>query len=506
MRNENTKELSREKKLRLNSILSLVNQVVIIIHGLILPRLYISNYGSSTYGLISSITQFLAVISLMELGIGAVVQSALYKPLAENNYLEISKIIKSAERFFTKIGIVFLFYTFILSIIYPVFINKDFGWLFEASLVLIISLSSLSEYMFGITYRLLVIADQRAYISNSLQFFCYFINIILCASLIRLGYSIQIVKLVSVTIFMIKPIILMKYVRNKYNIDTSIEYTEEPIKQKWNGVAQHLAYYITQQTDVLILTIFSTLGNVAIYSVYSIVTNGISVLIYSLNNGTQALLGNMLAKNEQIQLNKFFSSMEWIIHNVVVFLYTCVAMLIVPFVMVYTQGVNDINYYQPVFAAFITASSAIYCIRLPYNMMVLAAGHYKQTQNSSIIEMCLNVSVTLVLVNKYGLVGAAIGTLVALTYRTVYLAYYLSKNIINHKFSIFIKRVFEDIILTILIVISTSSFRLEVYSYLGWLELAVKVAIIAIFEMVIFNYLFERKKTMATIHKVIKRA
>jgi O-antigen/teichoic acid export membrane protein len=297
----------------------------------------------------------------------------------------------------------------------------------------------------------------------------------------------------------------MKYVRNKYNIDKNIEYTEEPIKQKWNGVAQHLAYYITQQTDVLILTIFSTLGNVAIYSVYYIVTNGISVLIYSLNNGTQALLGNMLAKNEHIKLNKFYNSMEWIIHNVVVFLYSCVAMLIVPFVMVYTQGVNDINYYQPVFAAFITASSAIYCIRLPYNMMVLAAGHYKQTQNSSIIEMCLNVGLTLVLVNKYGLVGAAIGTLVALTYRTVYLAYYLSKNIINHKFSIFIKRLIEDIILTILIIISTSYFRLEVYSYLGWFLLAVKVAIIAILEMVIFNYLFERKKTMAAIHKVIKR-
>ena len=92
--------MSREKKLRINSILSLINQIVVIVHGLIIPRLFISCYGSTVYGLISSITQFLSVISLMELGMGAVVQSALYAPLANKDNEKISCIIKSSESFF----------------------------------------------------------------------------------------------------------------------------------------------------------------------------------------------------------------------------------------------------------------------------------------------------------------------------------------------------------------------------------------------------------------------
>ena len=62
--------------------------------------------------------------------------------------------------------------------------------------------------------------------------------------------------------------------------------------------------------------------------------------------------------------------------------------------------------------------------------MVLAAGHYKQTQWSAIIEAAVNIAVSVVLVFKFGLTGVAIGTLAAMVYRTAYLARYLSRNII----------------------------------------------------------------------------
>ena len=115
--------MSREKKLRINSILSLINQIVVIVHGLIIPRLFISCYGSTVYGLISSITQFLSVISLMELGMGAVVQSALYAPLANKDNEKISCIIKSSESFFSWIGKGLICYTVLLMIVYPILVN-----------------------------------------------------------------------------------------------------------------------------------------------------------------------------------------------------------------------------------------------------------------------------------------------------------------------------------------------------------------------------------------------
>ena len=57
-------------------------------------------FGSEVNGLVNSIAQFLGVISFLELGVGAVVQFALYKPLAEKNQEDVSKIISSANKGF----------------------------------------------------------------------------------------------------------------------------------------------------------------------------------------------------------------------------------------------------------------------------------------------------------------------------------------------------------------------------------------------------------------------
>ena len=82
----------RKKKLFLNTIFSLTYQIVTVVCGLILPRLFLQTYGSQTNGLVSSISQFLGIISFVELGIGAVVQSALYKPLADSDSDKINSI------------------------------------------------------------------------------------------------------------------------------------------------------------------------------------------------------------------------------------------------------------------------------------------------------------------------------------------------------------------------------------------------------------------------------
>ena len=111
--------MTREKKLALNSISSLAYQVITIVCGFILPRFFLSYYGSAVNGLVSSITQFLGFISLAECGVGAVVQSTLYKPLAERDMVSVSKIVISAERFFKKIAYLLAGYTVMLMLVYP---------------------------------------------------------------------------------------------------------------------------------------------------------------------------------------------------------------------------------------------------------------------------------------------------------------------------------------------------------------------------------------------------
>ena len=111
--------MTRKKKLLYNTIVSLAYQLITLVCGFILPRFFLSCYGSAVNGLVSSITQFLGFVALAECGVGAVVQSTLYKPLADKDNAEVSRIMKSSQRFFRRIAIILIIYTAFLMVFYP---------------------------------------------------------------------------------------------------------------------------------------------------------------------------------------------------------------------------------------------------------------------------------------------------------------------------------------------------------------------------------------------------
>lgn len=492
----------REKRLFYNTISSLVFQVTTIICGFILPRLILNAFGSEVNGLVNSITQFLGVISFLELGVGAVVQSALYKPLAEKNQEDVSKIISSANKFFTRLGQILLIYVIALVIFYPQFAGKNFGFIYTASLIVTISISSFAQYFFGIVNRLLLTADQRGYIQYNAQTLAVVCNTAACFILIRVGCSIQIVKLTTSLIYLLQPFLIYLYVRHHYSIDSKIKYIKEPIPQKWNGIAQHVAAVILDGTDTIVLTLFATLSDVSIYSVYFLVVKGVKQLFMSMTNGITSLIGELWAKQEIKELNKTFSWTEWVIHTGTTFVFGLTAILIVPFVRVYTLGIHDANYIQPLFAALIVAANAGHCLRLPYNIIILAAGHYKQTQNNYIIAAILNIVVSVVTVKAWGLIGVAIGTLVAMGYQTVWMAVYDSRNLIKWPLRNFAKQIFVDGLTVIIGFFATRMIVMPEATYIEWVFLAVKTAIIWIVIVGVLNMVFYRDKMQSMIHKI----
>lgn len=482
--------MTRKQKLRLNTAMSLLNQVVSIVCGFILPRYILLYFGSDVNGLVSSVSQLLGLISLCELGVGAVVQSALYKPLAEGNLLSTSKIMISARKFFDKVGIILAVYVLILAGCFPFSQLEKFDFLSTACLIGAMSISYFAQYFFGVREQILLKADQKSYIGLFLQIITLILNTVISIIIIKLGASIQIVKLSASLIFLIRPIGLAIYVKRHYKLDYSIKLTEEPIKQKWNGLAQHFATVVLGSTDTIVLTFFSTLANVSIYNVYYLVIGGVKSLVVSLTGGIEAYIGNMLAKNESEELNKAFSLAEWALHTIVTWVFTMTGLLILPFITIYTAGVTDADYYAPAFAITLTVATASYCIRLPYSVIVLAAGHYKQTQWSAIIEMAINIVVSIALVFPFGLVGVAIGTLVSMTYRTVYYAFYLRRNILNRKLSHFVKHIVIDLISVGSMIGACFWIKIGELTYLSWLIMALEVGGLCLAISVLVNVIF----------------
>ena len=494
----------RGKRTIINVICSIFLQIVTIICGFIIPRLILEMYGSATNGLINSISQFLAYIMLFESGFGNVMKSMLYKPIAENNKKEIENILYSSQKFFNKIGIVFAIYVFILTIVYPLVVNTEFNSVYSISLIIILAISTFAESFLSITYIIFLQAKQESYIISSLHTISIILNAVITIILIKAGANIQIVKFTTALIFLIRPFIIKKYAEKKYGINLKNENKGYNIKQKWDGLAHHIAYSIHRNTDIIILTVFSNLKEVSVYSVYMLVLTSISNFITSLNGGIDAYFGNLIANNEKKLLNKQFEIYELIFHTISTIVYTCTLILIIPFISIYTFGIRDVNYIRPEFAVIAVIAEFLYAFRSPYNLIVFTAGHFKETKKGAWIEAITNIVISVILVWKFGLVGVAIGTLVAMTIRTIEIIYYSSKYILKRNVrKPFIRFVLIAVQMIIIILICNKIIDFNIInSYSEWIITAIKVVLISTIIIVPLNCIIYKQNTKDLINLV----
>lgn len=489
----------------LNTVVSLLMQITTVICGFILPQLMLEHYGSNANGLVQSISQFLSIITFMELGVGQVIQTSLYRPLAEGDHVQISKVLRSGTIYFHKIVCAFLAYVVVLSVVFPHIVKNQYDWLYIAMLIGAMSVSAFSQYGFALIDKILLSADQKGYIQYTVHIAATIANTAIAVVLIRRECPIQLVKAGSAAVFLLSPLVIRWYINKNYQIDRKIKYDEEPVKQKWNGVAQHISTVVLEGTDNIVLTLFSTLSNVSVYSVYIMVISGIRQFYTAATAGIQSMVGALWAKRETEKLNNTFAAVEVILHYVVVFLFSCIGILIVPFVRVYTNGLVDANYIQPAFAAVITLAYAIRCLRTPYNIMILAGGHYKQTQKCHIWAAALNLSISILAVSLWGLVGIAIGTLAAMAYQTLWMMAYNSRNLLCWPFRKIAKQLAADALTAAAIMIATYWLELQTVSYWGWLCLAVPVALIALGITVGSAFLFFRKELIVLIRSLTRK-
>lgn len=495
---------NRQGRVKKSIITTLSLQLTTLVCGLIVPRFLLNTYGSEAYGATTSISQFLSYITLLEGGIGGVARSSLYKPLAENNVQKISAIVYELKHFFNIIAIISIGYAFILACSFKRISHiVCFDWFGSFLLVIAIALSVFGEYFIGIAYSALIQADQRIYILNVLSIITTILNTLMVVILIKVGSGLIFVKLVSSFVFLIKPTIMRIYVERHYGLVNCVERDKKSLEQRWTGLGHHLAYYIHTNTDVAVLTFLVNLETVSVYSVYNMITSNIQKIISALCSGMEPLFGDMIAKKESKELIETFSVYETMTSMACSIFFSTVYVMIIPFIHLYTYGINDINYIQPFFAVLITSAFVLDCLRHPYQSVITAAGHFKQTRFGAYGEAVINIFLSIVLVREFGLIGVAIGTIVAVGFRFLYSVVYLSHNIMFRKRSVFYKRFIVNIscILIIYLGCNYAVHLIIIDNYLTWILCAACVFAVSLIVTFIINGLFYKSfvKTILSI-------
>lgn len=416
------------KKSALNILTGIFYQLVTMIFGFIVPRLFLLKYGSEVNGLISSTNQLLAYLTLFEAGVGSATIQALYGLVGKRDFDGINGVMAATGRYYNKTGLLYLLGTTVLSLCYPMFLSTSIPYITISSIVFFSGIAgTISFFTFGKS-ALLLNAENKLYIINLVNILIAILSGILRIYLIHLSVDILLLQFIYVVLAIMQAAIYWFYYRKHYRwLNFGVPPNNKAISQKNAALLHQLSSLVSFNTDMLLITFFLGLKSVSVYAVYGLVFNSVGALISNIYSGFRSKLGQIYNTDHQ-RFKSIYKIFE-IAYISISFAIQCTAYaMVLPFIRLYTAGVNDINYSDPFLPILFVLLQLLVAARLPIFDTAYFAGHIRATQWHTVAEAVINLFFSLLLVKPFGMYGVLLGTAIALIVRSGLMFFFISKN------------------------------------------------------------------------------
>lgn len=495
------------KSASINMIMSIVTRVISLLAGLIVQRYLLLVYGSTLNGLTTSINQAMAYLVLLEAGLGTASVQALYNPLSVKDWGKISGILTATGEEYKKVSAVFFCFLMGISIIIPLAVSGEVEFATAGLLTLITGGSYVVSYVMGGKYKVLLDADRRIYVLYALDSISIIISCILRVWALKAGIGIILVQLINLGCIAMKNIGYTLYVRIKYN---KVNYKYKPdfraIGKRWNVLIHSIAGIVVNNTDIIILTLFASLKTVSIYGIYNMVFGQLSSIIQTtFMQAPQSSFGSLFYADKE-KFKNCYEFYEFLLSLVLFEICSISLVMVLPFVELYTNGVEDVNYidrFLPILFTFVLLMNQI---RIPALITINVAGHFKETQRGAIIEAIINITVSLTLFffTSLGIYGLLLGTVCSYIFRTTDVIIYTYKHLVDLSIWTFVKN-YTINFTAMLLVYYFFYYLIPIHanSVLEWILQAIVVSFVIIVIFSILNFIFNREKTFG-IYSLIK--
>ena len=435
-----------------NIFFGIVSQIITVIMGLILPQMIVEQYGSGVNGLLSSVSQIFVYLALFEAGVGTATMQALYKPIAEEDGDGINRILSATHSYFKKTGIIYGAVLAASAIIYPLFVEKTLPYSSIALIIIFAGAGSILNYFFYGKYRILLEASGYSYFVNGIVTMSYLIVNIIKIVLISSGSSILNVQFMQFLFYGLQMVGICIFTKKKYRwINVHEKEDFEAISQKSSVLVHQISSLVFSNTDILILTFFG-FEIVSVYTMYNYLFSTVMTLILTVVASIIYVLGKIFFENREKYLvyHDMFELLYLTIGSIIFsVLYVCA----IPFMRLYTEGFTDANYIDYKLPILFFTMQLLNILRGPCNNLINIAGHFLKTKNRAMIEMVINIVVSLVCVKWLGIYGVLIGTISALLYRTNDIIIYANRKILNRSARGTYKRCLINVVCSILVIV-----------------------------------------------------
>lgn len=497
-----------------NTVFTAAYQLTAMLMGFVTPRLMMLYYGSQVNGLIVSVTEFLTYFRLVEAGLASAAVFSLYKPLADGDHDATSAIVTAARQYYNIAGYIFVGITVAFSIIYPLFVPVDtMDNLSVTLLIIAMGISGSLEFFTLSRYRVLLTADQRTYMISLASMSSLLLSTGLIVVLSYLRVNIIVVRLAASLTIVLRSMILSAYVKKQYPHINPFhpKPNKGALSRRWDAMYQQFTTAFHQGAGVMLTTVITRdTAMVSVYGTYHMVTIGLWGILKMTTTGIYSSFGNLLVSGQEKKFQTAYRDFEYLYLAITTILFSCAAVLIVSFVVLYTHNINDANYYMPIIGLLIVLETITDHAKMPMDLMITASGKFKETRHHCTAQLVtaallglglgllgLQTSVTM------AVCGILCGIILSNILRAVLQLWFVPKHITHlpWKKTLFrmLRMVLEVVVIALPFIVI---FPLDVRRFFTWFTAAALMFIYSSVITVLFGFLFDRESLLSLYGRV----
>ena len=402
------------KNIAFGQIGNLITQVL----NFVLRTMFIQYLGDTLNGVNGLYTNMLSVLSMAELGIGTALNYSLYKPVARGDVEKIKSYMQLYKKAYRIIGIVVAVLGIACSPFLPYIIKNSEGIpVRDLTLYYYIFLfNTVSTYFVSYKYSL-INAEQKNYIQTNIITITKMITVLLQMAVIITTGNFYAYLLTAAGVELLQKIFVSYYLNRRYPYlkekdvkKLSKEETGEIVTKTKALMLHKIGDVARLQTDSMIISGFINTVISGFVDNYNMVLNSVANVVNIIFNSVLSSFGNLFAtesRDKQYQIFKVYRFAACWIYG---FSAIGFSMLLTPLIQLWLGEERTL------------AFSVVICILIDYyfkgDRIVLsnfktAAGVFEQDKYLALIQGVVNLILSIVLVQKIGLVGIYIGTIVS---------------------------------------------------------------------------------------------
>lgn len=410
--------MGRVKYATKNIIFGLGGNVVIMLVRFVLRQVFILKLGETLIGVEDLYTEVLTMLSLAELGVGTALNYSLYGPVARGEKEKVKSYMLLYKKAYRAIAIVIAAVGVALLPFLPVIVkNPGFLTLGQLRLYYLIFLfNTVSSYFVAYKYSL-ANAEQKNYIQTNADTVSKLAAVVLQLAGLFVLPNYLLYLLILAGVGLAQKVFMSRYLNRKYPLlkekeiqPLSKEETDVVIQKTKALMLHRIGDMARLQTDAIIISSFLGVVWVGLIGTYKLIVNSVSNYVNVIFNSVISSFGNLIAtegKERQFRLFKVYRFFGiWIYGFSAVGFF----LLLSPLVELYVGKEN-------VLAASIISWFLIDYFfkgeRVVLSNFKTAAGIFEQDKYLTLIQGIVNLVISIVLVQKIGMTGVFIGTVVS---------------------------------------------------------------------------------------------